>query len=47
MFGTPGVSHEWDTLAFGLSTIPVIATLLLVAASYWEEWRRGIAFKRR
>jgi hypothetical protein len=40
MFGAPSVSHEWDALAFGLSTIPGIAAMLLVAAAYWEQWRR-------
>jgi hypothetical protein len=39
MFGTSSVSHEWDTLAFGLSTIPGIVAMLLVAAAYWEQWR--------
>jgi hypothetical protein len=45
MFGTSGVSHEWDALAFGLSAIPVVATLLLVLAAYWEQWRRGPAMR--
>ena len=39
MFGAPSVSHEWDTLAFGISTIPGIVAMLLVAAAYWEQWR--------
>jgi hypothetical protein len=39
MFGMPSVSHEWDALAFGLSTIPAIAAMLLIAGSYWEHWR--------
>jgi len=38
MFGTPSVSHEWDALAFGLSTLPAIVAMLLVAAAYWEQW---------
>jgi hypothetical protein len=46
MFGTPSVSHEWDTIAFGLSTIPGIAALLLVAAGYWEQWRRRPSMPR-
>lgn len=45
MFGT-SVSHDWDTIAFGLSTIPGIATLLLVAAGYWEQWRRRLSMPR-
>jgi hypothetical protein len=40
MFGAAGVSHDWDTLAFALSTIPAIATLFFVAAANWEQWRR-------
>jgi hypothetical protein len=40
MFGTAGPSHEWDTFAFALSTIPVIATLILAAGAVWEQWSR-------
>jgi hypothetical protein len=39
MFGMPSVSHEWDAFAFGLSTIPTIVTMLLIAAAYWERRR--------
>jgi hypothetical protein len=39
MFGGT-VSHEWDTLAFALSTIPAIATFLFIVGAYWEQWRR-------
>jgi hypothetical protein len=39
MFGSTSVSHEWDALAFGLSTIPTIVTMLLIAAAYWEHRR--------
>jgi hypothetical protein len=39
MFGMPSVSHEWDALAFGLSTIPAIVAMVLVAGAYWEHWR--------
>ncbi len=48
MFGTAGVSHEWDALAFGLSTIPAIVTLLFIAAAYWEQRRRrrSISFRK-
>jgi hypothetical protein len=47
MFGTSGISHEWDALAFGLSTLPVVATLLLVLGADWEQWRRGPAIRSR
>jgi hypothetical protein len=41
MFGiTTSPSHEWDTFAFGLATIPAIVTLLLVAAAWWEQLGR-------
>jgi hypothetical protein len=46
MFGTASVSHEWDTIAFGLSTIPGIAALLLVVAAYWEQWRNRLPTPR-
>ena len=46
MFGTPSVSHEWDALAFGLSTIPTIVTMLLIAAAYWEQWRNRVGSHR-
>jgi hypothetical protein len=39
MFGSPSVSHEWDALAFGLSAIPAIIAMLLVAAANWERHR--------
>jgi hypothetical protein len=42
MFGTPSVSHEWDALAFALSTIPAILTIVLVAAANWEQWRARV-----
>jgi hypothetical protein len=46
MFGTAGVSHEWDTLSFALSTIPAILTFLFIAAANWEQLRRRPSPKR-
>ncbi len=43
MFGTPGSSYELDAVAFGLSTLPVIATMLLVVCDRLEERRRRSA----